>query len=523
MKNNRPLFVRISTAMCLFFFAVFVVLPLWSIFSLLSETDAASIFASTSFKRALQTSVVSASLVSVFTVAVSFCAAWILRRVDVPLGRLWRVMLILPMLVPSVSLGNGLVTLFGTNGYLVNLFRLPITIYGLHGVVLGQVIYCIPPIFLLIDNMLRYEDYTPHEAAIVLGIPAGKRLWGLTVPYIRPTLISALLLSFTMSATDYGIPFAVGGKLKTLASVMYSEVAGQLKFGKGSVIGLCLLVPATLAFLADTLIKSRAPRTVVNPFPLKAAARSRAWGSLFCLLTALLTFLPIFSFLVMMLVDDYPLRMVFTLEHLLFVFRGSGAKGLLNSLLISAGAALTGTVLSAFAAYSTSRHRASWAGRILHLLAAILQAIPGLVLGLAFILAFKKSVLYGTFGILILVNTVHFFTIPYMMLYQRFGEMNENLEPISSVLGIRPFRLFLDVFLPQCRATLFEMYSYFFVNSMVTISAVSFLATASTRPLSMLIMQYSDQMNPETAAAFSFVILVINLAMQIFAGRQKTI
>jgi len=55
-----------------------------------------------------------------------------------------------------------------------------------------------------------------------------------------------------MAVTDYGIPLAVGGKTKTLSTVLYSSVAGQLQFGKGSVIGACLLVPAVLAFLFDS-------------------------------------------------------------------------------------------------------------------------------------------------------------------------------------------------------------------------------------------------------------------------------
>ena len=100
------------------------------------------------------------------------------------------------------------------------------------------------------------------------------------------------------------------------------------------------------------------------------------------------------------------------------------------------------------------------------------------------------------------------------MLYQTFGKLNANLEGTGRVLGVPPFRLFTNVFLPQCAETLLDMFSYFFLNAMVTISAVSFLATAQTRPLSMLVTQYSDQINPEGAAVLSFFILTINLLVR---------
>lgn len=122
------------------------------------------------------------------------------------------------------------------------------------------------------------------------------------------------------------------------------------------------------------------------------------------------------------------------------------------------------------------------------------------MLGLAYVLAFKRTALYETMGILIFSSIIHFFTTPYLMLYQTFGKLNANLEGTGRVLGVPPFRLFANVFLPQCAETLLDMFSYFFLNAMVTISAVSFLATAQTRPLSMLVTQYSDQINPEGAA-----------------------
>ncbi len=522
MGAKRPRFVRIGTALALLFLLVFVLWPLFSMFRTLAGVDVAAVFTARSFSKALRNTLVSGILVTCLSMVLAVCGALLLWRTAVPCKGLWHILLILPMLVPSVSLGNGLVTLFGANGFVTRLFHLPFNIYGMHGIVFGQAVYTTPAAFLLISNILRYEDRLPHEAAIVLGISPLKRFFCLTVPYMRRTLIASSLMIFAMSVTDYGVPFSVGGKLKTLSTIMFSEVACQLNFGKGSVIGLCLLVPAVLVFLADMLQQGSTSVSGRTPWPAESSRKGTVLAFFAILLLALYFFLPIMAFVCVMLVEDYPLSPVFTLSHLQAVFRDAALAGLKNSLCISLGAALLGTGIACAAAYASARH-SSPAARAVHLLAMVLQSVPGLVLGLAFILAFKKSPLYGTLGIMILVNTVHFFTMPYLMLYQSFGKLNENLESVGLILGIPTWKVFFCVILPQCTDTLLDMLAYFFVNSMVTISAVSFLAVSATRPLSMLITQYSDQLNIEAAAALSFVILVLNMLVQgLLRRRGKT-
>ena len=92
-----------------------------------------------------------------------------------------------------------------------------------------------------------------------------------------------------------------------------------------------------------------------------------------------------------------------------------------------------------------------------------------------------------------MVNLAHFFTSPYVMMYNSLTKINENLEAVGHTLGISRLRMIKDVFLPQSKATILEMISYFFINSMITISAVSFLATTSTRPVSLMINQFEAQ------------------------------
>jgi iron(III) transport system permease protein len=194
---------------------------------------------------------------------------------------------------------------------------------------------------------------------------------------------------------------------------------------------------------------------------------------------------------------------------------------LANSLIIALGVSVLGTVLSYVIAYFTARTGKTAGGnfvpgtRILHLISITSLAIPGLVLGLSYVLFFKGSFIYGTLAILILVNTVHFMASPYLMAYNSLGKLNSNLEDVGRTLGIGRFHIVKDVLVPQTRRTILEMISYFFVNSMMTISAVSFLNTVRNKPVSLLITQFEAQLFLEAASFVSLLILGCNLIMKL--------
>ena len=99
--------------------------------------------------------------------------------------------------------------------------------------------------------------------------------------------------------------------------------------------------------------------------------------------------------------------------------------------------------------------------------------------------------------------------------------MNENLESVGQTLGIGRARMIKDVFLPTSVGTILEMFSYLFVNSMMTISAVSFLAALSTRPIALMINQFEMQMQYESAAVVSLVILLVNVLLKLIVGLLK--
>ncbi len=496
-------------------FTVAIVLPLISMFSGMSAQSIQTVFQKSSLWQIIGNSVLASGLTTVISIALAYLLAWCLERTNMAGKRLFSTLVTLPMLIPSVSIGMGVVLLGGNNGLLTHLFGGEVGgVYGLTGIVWGSTLYSLPVAFLMIHDILKGMDRTPYEAAMVLGIPKWRQFTAITLPYLRKPMISVAFAVFTLSFTDYGVPLMVGGKFKTLPMLMYQEVIGQLDFGKGCVYGSILLIPAVLSFLIDRATKDDGSSgTVRRP----VAIRSKKWGNrlafVYSGLLSLGCVLPIGCFALLAFVENYPVNMVFTLDNIAKTFRMGGGDYLLNSVVIAVLVSVIGTALAVAAAYYTARSRAR-GSRYLHLISMAVAAVPGVVLGLAYILFFGSTPLYGTLAILVMVNIVHFFASPYLMIYNAFGKIDGNLEAVAATLGIGGPRFFRDILLPRCRGTIREMLAYFFVNSMMTISAVSLLAGPLTKPLALLINRFEAQAQLECAAVVSVVILAVNLLVK---------
>ncbi len=495
-------------------FAALVLLPLFRMLTNLSRESFDKVFGSPVIGEILQNSLLSALAGTVISVLLAYLLACAMERTAIRGKAFFSVILVLPMLIPSVSHGMGLILLFGNNGILTRLLGLSSGIYGFPGIVCGSVLYAFPVAFIMLSDILRYEDGAPYEAATVLGIPRARQFFRISLPFLARPLVSVFFAVFTMILTDYGVPLMVGGQYKTLAIVMYQEVIGQLHFGEGSVYGLILLLPAVLAFLVDLFNRGAGNSAFVTrpPEPSRRPA-PRILAGILVIAVSLFTLLPVVSFVILGFAESYPTDLSFSFTNLGKVFAADGGRYLVNSLVIAALTAALGTAIGFFTSYLTARSRSPLSS-LLHLVAITAMAVPGLVLGLSYVLLYKASAVYGTLVILIMVNTAHFIASPYLMMYNSFCKLNGNLEAVGETLGVGRARMLFDVFLPQSAPTLLEMFSYFFVNSMMTISAVSFLANASTKPISLMINQFEAQAQLENAAVVSLLILLVNLALK---------
>lgn len=510
-KNTSKYIINICIAL---FFVVCVIAPIISMLCRITPSGFKAVMESPQFGPALLNSIMTALAATPLSLTLALLSAWCIHRTDIRHKALFSMIFVLPMLIPSISHAFGLVALFGANGIITNLLHLDGSIYGFWGIVVGSVLYSFPAAFLMFSSILEYEDGMVYRAADVLGIPAFSRFRDITLPYLKKTMISAFFAVFTMIVTDYGVPLMVGGKTMTLSVLMYNKAVGMIDYDSGSVIGAILLVPAIAAFIVDLLNPERSQSGFVSERvePGKSNVQ-RTLSYIFCVLICICVFAPIVSFCVMVFETKYPVDPTPTLYHIQKTISRGADQYILNSFLYSAVTAVLGTTLAFLCSYMTARMKGNFS-KGLHLISITSMAIPGIVLGLSYVIFFHSFPIYGTILIVILVNSIHFFASPYLMMYNTLGKVNPNLEAVGQSLGIHRFFMIKDVIIPKVQGTLLEMFTYFFVNSMMTISAVSFLAPPAPKPVALMINQFEAQLLMESAALVSILILIVNVTVK---------
>ena len=310
------------------------------------------------------------AVATVIVIVMAYALAWCVQRTDIKLKGIFNVILVLPMLIPSISHGMGLIILFGRNGIINNLLGIQSSfIYGPVGIIIGSVMYAFPVAFIMLSDVLRYEDRSVYQAADILGIGKTKRFLRITLPYLRKPLIAAAFSTFAMIVTDYGVPLMIGGTTKTVSILMYEEAISQLKFGRGCVYGILLLIPAVVAFVSDMLNKDKASSAFVKREEgQRCSAGKNAAAYVICTVVSIIALLPIAAFIILAFVKSYPMDMTPTLDNFIKTMdtRGGG-KFLVNSVLIAALVAVAGTVIGFITAYLTARAKGG-ASKLLHLL-----------------------------------------------------------------------------------------------------------------------------------------------------------
>lgn len=493
------------------FLILFVIYPLFEMLIRVEWSDFNNLITSKNFLESLTNSVLVTAISTIISIVIAYLLAFTLNRTNIKHRAVLKVLLTLPMLIPSISHGLGLINLFGVNGIISKIFGF--NIVGSTGIIIGSIIYSFPVAFLMLDDGFNYIDNSMYDAAKVLGLSKWQTFKKVTMCYLKKPLLSAIFAVFTLIFTDYGVPLAVGGKFLTLPVFLYKEVIGLLDFSRGTMIGLFLLIPAFISFLFDNFTKDYSNSGNNKEYIITKNKFRDIILTIFTYLVLIFIFVLLGSFVYYAFINNFVLDRSFSLVHFEYVFKNGIGNYIFNSLFIATIVSIMGTIIAYMAAYITARKKGDFS-KIIHIFTILSLAIPGIVLGLSYTIGFKNSFIYNTFIILIIVNIIHFIASPYLMAYNALQKVNSNFEAVAKTCNIPIFKLMRDVIIPCTKKTIREMLAYFFVNSMVTISAVAFLFNVDTMPLSLLINNYEGSMMLGEAAIVSLLILIFNLIVK---------
>jgi iron(III) transport system permease protein len=477
--------------------------------------------------NSLWTSALSTALV----VPLAFAYAYALTRSCIPLKGLFRAAMLIPILAPTLLPALAMITLFGNQG----LFRpwLPegFSVYGPWGIVAAQVFATFPHAAIILSVALATADARLYEAATVLRASRLRILLTVTLPGATYGLVSAAVVAFTLAVTDFGIPKVVGGNFNVLATDVYKQVVGQQNFNMGAVVGLVLLLPAVVGFLLERWAERQRAATLsgraVAYIPAPRAARDAPLFAL-ALAVALVLLGIVAVALWSSLVAFWPWNLSLTLANYDFArFDANGWGSVVTSVQMALLSALLGTPFVFLLAYLLERGPAEGAlGSGLRLAVTLPLAIPGLVLGLAYILFFNHpanplGLLYGTLAILVLNSIVHFYTVAHLTATTAIRQLDPEFEAVGASLKVPLWRTFARVTVPISLPAVLDVAVYLFVNAMTTVSAVIFLYGPATKTASVAVVHMDEAGQQSAAAAMACVILGITAAaklLQLAAG-----
>lgn len=461
---------------------------------------------------------------TVITVFLASIYAFALTNVNIKGKGFFKLVAFLPILAPSLLPSLALVYLFGKQGVLKPLLG-DMQIYGPIGILISYCFWLFPAMLMLMMVSFRSVDQRLIEASLSLGKNIWKTHYHVTLPAIRYGLISASLVAFIYVLTVFGIPKVIGGSFNMMALDVYKQIIGQQNMSMGAVISILLLLPAVFVFIFDRIQSKRHTRFQAfqaKPYVSVPNKKLEVVLSLFCGLVSGAILLIIFTAVLASFIQSWPYDLSLTLAHYSFEYvDGGGWAAYFNSVRMALFSTFFGTALIFMVALLTERFKAyPLIKNYVQALVLLPLAVPGLVLGIAYILFFNQqsnplNVLYGTMTILVISTIVHYYTVPHLTLTNAIKQIPLQLDQAAQTLGTSKWKTFWKVYLPMCFPALCDVSVYVFVNAMTTVSAAIFLYSPDTSLAAVAVLNMDDAGDTVAAVAMSILILTTSCVVKL--------
>ncbi len=471
------------------------------------------------YARTIGHSFLVSGLVTLCALLVAVPVAFLIARVDLPGKAVLKSLAILPLVSPPFIGAYSWILLFGRAGYVTTLLQqmgitIP-TVYGMHGIVLALTLNLYPFILLMVVGALQTLDLSLEEAAQGLGSSPWRVFRTVTVPVTMPSVLGGALLVFLTAFADFGAPMIIGEGYQVLPTIVYSlfvnEMGGNPAMASTGATLLVLCTTAILLVQYWAVGRKRYAMTQLRPIPPvrpRPLARGLLTGCVY--LVVGLSLVPALVVAVTSFFESrgpvlYPIFSLGSYREVLF----NVPRAIANSFVLSSVSTVLDILLGTLIAYLVVRRRSA-ATAALDSCVMIPYAIPGTVIGVAFIVAFNKPpiALTGTFLILLLAYFVR--RLPYAV---RAGsailhQIDPAVEEASISLGVSPLKSFAKVTARLMLPGIVSGGILTWVQTITEISATIFLYFGAWSTITVVIYRQVSSSNFGSAAAASTILLV---------------
>lgn len=479
-------------------------------------------------RRAFSGSIILATGVSLAGTLLAYLFALAVTRTHWPRWVKWLLssITILPLISPPFTSSISLTLALGPNGMLLKALGLgELNFYGFWGTWLSETLTYFPVAFMVLAAILSAMDPNLDDAAFSLGASRRRMFWTVTVPLSMPGIANSLLLLFGSSLADFATPLILGGhKFPVLPTQAYLQITGMYDLRGGATLSVLLLLPALLVYGIQRWMIGRKSYVTVTG---KSGARSN-FATLprgleiavviVCGLVALFIAYLYFIILWGSAVRVWGVDNSFTMEHYAYVFT-HGRKAITDTLKIGITSTVLGSLLAVVLGYLFQRFR--FAGRkTMEFVSMLNYALPGTVVGIAYIIAFneKPLLLTGTMTILVAAYIFRYYATGIRSVMASLQQIDPSLEEASLSLGAGRVRTFTEVTVPLIIPAVLAGMRYLFIHSMTAISATIFLISVRWTLLTTRILESMTELQFSQASAFSIVLIIMVFLADIVMG-----
>jgi len=494
----------------------------------LSITNFLTVLANPNVAEALANTLIACGGGTLIAVVIGLLFSWIVVRTNTPFKGFIAAASILPLFAPPLVAGVAWSILGSPKTGLINtMFKWAgvdwhVDFYSLWGLVFVFGIYYAPYVYMFTSSALRNMDPSLEEAAEISGASAFATLFSVTFPLIMPAIVSGMLLSFIVMLGIYGIPAVLGAptNLAVLTTYIFklTNWSPPLYNTAAAVAIILMVVTGALVFLQQKVLSGRSYTTVAGKAfrPRNLDLGPWRWltfglGLVYLLVVVILPSLALIvaAFRKFMFIRDaaslFDMRQ-YSLMHFYSIFDNPlTMKSIYNAVEVGIITAIVGGALAFAIGYTI--HRTNVAGRRgIDLVSTVPVAIPGLVIGVAYLWAWIgiPGGLYGTIWIL-----ARFMPDTVKALSTSFLQIHRELEEAAWVCGKGMLGTIATIVLPLARPGVIASMTLLFVLSIRELGSSLFLYTSNTMVMSVLLLDYYEGGNLGKTAAFSLVQTVL--------------
>jgi iron(III) transport system permease protein len=491
----------------------------------LSVTNFLTVLANPNVAEALANTLIACGGGTLIAVVVGLLFSWIVVRTNTPFKGFIAAASILPLFAPPLVAGVAWAILGSPKTGLINtMFKWVgldwrVDFYSMWGLVFVFGIYYAPYVYMFTSSALRNMDPSLEEAAEISGASAFATLFTVTFPLIMPAIVSGMLLSFIVMLGIYGIPAVLGAPTNLAVLTTYI-----FKLTNWSPVAIILMVvTGLLVFLQHKVLSGRSYTTVAGKAFRPRSLDLGRWrwftfglGIVYLLVVVVLPSLALIvaAFRKFMFIRDvsslFDARQ-YSLMHFHSIFDNPlTMRSIYNSVEVGIITAVVGGALAFAIGYTI--HRTQVTGRRwIDVISTLPVAIPGLVVGVAYLWAWIgiPGGLYGTIWILALAFIARFMPDTVKALSTSFLQIHRELEEAAWVCGKGVLGTVRTIVLPLARPGVVASMTLLFVLAIRELGSSLFLYTSNTMVMSVLLLDYYEGGNLGKTAAFSLVQTVL--------------